>query len=42
MTDDMRSEHPSTLVCDGMATAMVRACHVIYIGRVMVGRHVKL
>jgi hypothetical protein len=42
MTVDMRSKHPRTLGCDRMATAMLRACHLIYIGIVVVGRHVNL
>jgi len=42
MTVDMRSEHPRRLVCDGMATATPCVCHLIYIGIVVVGRHVNL
>ena len=29
MTVDMRSEHPRTLTCDGMATATLRVCHLM-------------
>jgi hypothetical protein len=42
MTADMRSKHPRTLACDGMATATLHVCHLIYIGIVVVVRHVNL
>jgi len=31
MTVDMRSKHPRTLTCDGMATSTLRACHLYWI-----------
>ena len=40
MTVDMRSKHPRTLSCDGTATATLCACHLIYIGIVVVVCHV--
>jgi hypothetical protein len=42
MTVDMTSEHPCTLVCVRKATATLHECHLIYVGIVVVGRHVNL
>ena len=42
MTVDMKSEHPRTFVRVEKATATLPACHLIYIGIVLSGRHVNL